>query len=121
MPEFNEATWRTMSPAMREQAIRRAADVIFSELGLPGANRPNVTGALDPTPADPPALLEPIQRCVERRQREAQRAARTIFDASGDLVAMQRLLVDQCEDEQVGAAFLGGIDRGPVDETALHI
>ena len=34
---------------------------------------------------------------------------------ASDLVAVQRLLVDQGEDQEVGASLLGGVDGGGVE------
>ena len=66
----------------------------------------------DPSALDQRALLEPIERGVERRHREMHRAVRSQLDLPPDLVAVVIRFVDEREDEEIGAAFLGGvIDR----------
>ena len=56
------------------------------------------------------ALLEAIERGVERRHREVHRAVRSQLDLPSDLVAVVIRFVDEREDEEIRAAFLGGID-----------
>jgi hypothetical protein len=63
-----------------------------------------LSGLLDPAAGDPPPLLEPVERGVERRQGEGQRPVRPLLDAAGDLVAVQVVVLDQRQDQQLGAA-----------------
>ena len=74
---------------------------------------------LHPSALDQRALFEAIERGVERRHREVHRAAGSQLDLPPDLVAVVIRFVDQREDEEIGAAFLGGVDGGPVRLTRL--
>ena len=91
-----------------EDALPRVGDAVVAASALPGP--------LHPAPANQPALFEAIERGVERSEREAERAVRPLFDLAGDVVAVQRLFVDEREDQQIGAAFLCRIDRRAIDE-----
>src|SRR5204863_4841049 len=66
---------------------------------------------LDPSPFDPAALLEAVERGVERRQGEAQAAAGAGLDQLGDRVTVAALVLDDRQDDDLGAAFLGFVER----------
>ena len=72
---------------------------------------PALAGLLDPASLDPAAVLEAVERGVERREREAEVAAGALFDQLRDLVAVVRFVLDHREDHDFGAAFLGLVDR----------
>src|SRR5216684_857585 len=59
-----------------------------------------------PSAANPALLLHAVEHGVERRQREAQRAVRLLFDAPRQLVAVQRAVLENTEYRQFGGAPL---------------
>src|SRR5688500_6931635 len=69
-----------------------------------------LAGFLHPAALDQAALLEAIQRRVQRRHGEPDRAVGSELDLPADLIAVMVGLVDQGEDEEIGAAFFGGVD-----------
>ncbi len=80
------------------------------EHGLPGVGDsvvapPALARSLDPAAADETAFFEAIQRGVQRGQREPQRPARAVLDVAGDVVTMQRTLVNERQNQEVCAAF----------------
>src|SRR5688500_1199761 len=84
---------------------------LFGEYAAAGVGNavvapPALSGLLDPAAFDPAAILEPVQRGVERGEGEAQAAAGPFGDQPGDLVAVVMLVLDDGEDDQLGAAFL---------------
>ena len=60
---------------------------------------------LHPSPANQLALPEPVERGVERREREMQRAAGTLLDLARDVVAVQIAIVDEREDQRSALPF----------------
>src|SRR5437870_13552234 len=61
---------------------------------------------LDPAPLNPAALLEAVEQRIQRRDAEAEHAARARLDQLAQLVAVARLRFDERQDEQLGAALL---------------
>src|SRR6185295_10955172 len=61
---------------------------------------------LDPTALEPPAVLEPEQRRVQRGQREGQPPARPGLDELADLVAVPGSGLDERQDQHLDAALL---------------
>jgi len=78
-------------PALRGQAVQPP---------------PALAGFLRPPPFDPLALLEPVEQGLERGDVEPQRPVRSRLDQLADVVPMPGPVLDQGEDEQLGAAFL---------------
>src|SRR6185503_2043873 len=66
---------------------------------------PPHAGLLDPLALDEAAALEAVERRVEGRDVELQRAGRSAVDQLGDLVAMAVALFEQREDQGFGAAL----------------
>src|SRR5262245_24811286 len=66
---------------------------------------PALAGLLDPAALDPPALFEAIEQRIERRRAESEHAARSRFDQLAEVVAVAGLILDQREDEELGAAL----------------
>src|SRR5262245_55852604 len=60
-------------------------------LGDPIVAAPPLAGLLDPASLDPAAILEPVQRGVERREREPAAPARARLDELRDLVPVMAL------------------------------
>src|SRR6476659_7253618 len=58
----------------------------------------------DPASLDQPAGLQPVERGVERRNVEADRASGSLGDQSSDFVAVALALFEQRENQQFGAA-----------------
>src|SRR5205809_768868 len=69
----------------------------------------------------------PVERGVERGQREAEAAGGPRLDQLGDLVAVVPFVLDDRQDHDLGAAFLGLVNRssrchaGPLYEGELYI
>src|SRR5690349_14576154 len=67
---------------------------------------PALAGALDPAPFDQAAVLEAVQRRIERCDVEGDRPARAGGDQLSDLVAVALPLFQQRQDQQLRAAAL---------------
>src|SRR5262245_37447042 len=67
---------------------------------------PPLPGFLDPPPQDPAALLEAIEQGIERGDAEFQDAARSRLDELAEVVAVTRLILEQRQDQELGAAVL---------------
>src|SRR4030095_13134450 len=67
-------------------------------------------------PAAPHQLtrLEAIERRVERGQREPERALAAALEPAGDLIPMQRFVLDQRQDDQIGAALLRRVEGAAI-------
>src|SRR5437868_1589581 len=65
---------------------------------------PPLPGALDPAPFDQAAVLEPIEGGVEGGDVEVDGAVGAAGDQLADLVAVPLPLLEQRQDEQLGAA-----------------
>src|SRR5688572_32533961 len=57
-----------------------------------------------PAGADPAALLEPVQRGIERALADRQRVAGGLLDPAGHRVAMRRPPAERLQDQQVERA-----------------
>src|SRR5207245_8208460 len=68
---------------------------------------PPLAGLLDPAALNPFPFFELVERGVERGEVEGERAARSLFDELRELVAVQRLIFEEGEDDQLGRALLG--------------
>src|SRR5215831_1524254 len=77
---------RPVGPLLAEHAAPGLGDAVVAAPALPGL--------LDPPPLDPPALLEAVERGVERGERKAQAAAAAGLDQLADLVAVVALVLD---------------------------
>jgi hypothetical protein len=75
------------------------------------AAAPARPGALDPAALDEAAILEPVQRRIERRDVEAELALRPLTDQPADVVAVPGLVLDERQDQDVGAAGFLGLRR----------
>src|SRR5438046_6321315 len=78
--------------AVQRGEERAPASTLRVEHGLPlGGNpveaAPPRAGFLDPAALDQSAPLQPVERRVQRRDVELQRAVRSLIDQLGDLVA----------------------------------
>src|SRR5262249_49945406 len=67
---------------------------------------PPLARLLDPAALDPAALLQPVEQRVERCDAEAEQATRARFDQLAQVVAMPRLILDERQDQQLGAPLL---------------
>jgi hypothetical protein len=65
-----------------------------------------LAGALHPAPLQPSPRLEPVEQGIERGDLESDPAVRSLIDQPADLVAVARSVLDQGQNEQLGAAFL---------------
>src|SRR5689334_1912737 len=70
-----------------------------------------LAGLFDPAAADQAAFFEAIERGVERSEREAERARRSLLDPPPNLVAVERFLIEQRQDEEIRAALLRRFQR----------
>src|SRR3954452_520538 len=86
-----------------EHAPPRVGNPVVAAAALPGL--------FHPPALDPAAIFEAIQRRVERREREPQAAAGPLLDQLGDLVPVITLVFDDGENHDLGAAFLGFVER----------
>src|SRR5215831_435274 len=59
---------------------------------------PPLPGLLHPSPFNPAALLQPIQKRIERSDGEAQLALRTRLDQFADVIAVPRPYFEKRED-----------------------
>src|SRR4051794_7488964 len=80
---------------------------------------PPLARLLDPAPFDPTAILHPVQRGVERRERKPQRASGSLLDQPGNLVSMMAVLFEDRQNQDFGAAFLGFFNRRTRGHSAL--
>ena len=86
---------RVLTPATRPSATMnraqssRCAARTRRPVGNPVVAAPSLAGLLDPAPAQPAAILEPVQRCVERGERELHRPVGPRLDLPRDLVAVE--------------------------------
>src|SRR6185503_634206 len=71
---------------------------------------------LHPAPLQPPPLLQPVEKGIERRDVEAQASVRARLDELADLVAVARTGFEQGEDEELRRALL----ELPVQHAAQH-
>src|SRR5262249_11321065 len=62
-----------------------------------------LAGLLDPLALDEPFRLEPVERRIERGDVVGERAIGALADQTADLVAVAGPLLDQGQDEQLGA------------------
>src|SRR5688572_15002718 len=60
----------------------------------------------DPAALDPASLLQPVEQRVERGDMKAEHALGAGLDQLAQLVAVPRLVLDQRQDQQLGAALL---------------
>src|SRR5215831_5091694 len=67
---------------------------------------PPLLGLFDPAAVDPAPLLQPVQQRIERRDVESQGAARSDLNQPRNVISMPRLILEQREDQKLGAAFL---------------
>src|SRR5262249_17875367 len=72
---------------------------------------PPLAGLLDPAAVNPFPFLELVQRRVEGGEVEGEGAAGSLFDQLRELVAVERLIVEEREHDQLGRALLGFTDR----------
>src|SRR4051812_29089794 len=80
---------------------------------------PPLARLLDPAPFDPSAILHPVQRGVERRERKPQRASGSLLDQPGDFISVVAVLFEDRQNQNFGAAFLGFFDRRTRGHAAL--
>ena len=96
----------------RAQSSRWAARTRRPRVGDPVVAAPPLARLLDPAPAQPAAILEAVQRRVERGEREAwsvpsDRASICLRN----VVAVERLILDERQDQELRAAFLRFANR----------
>src|SRR5262249_34713680 len=82
---------------------------------------PPLARLLDPAPLNPLAFFELVERGVERGEVERERAARSLFDQLRELVAMEGLVFEEREHDQLGRALLGFTDRAAEFHAADYI
>src|SRR5213594_4463457 len=61
---------------------------------------------LDPSPQDPAALLEAVEQRIQRGHAELEDATRPRLDQLAEVVAVPRLILEERENQQLGAALL---------------
>src|SRR5690349_6185137 len=88
----------------RQDLAAFARDPVVAALAL--------SGFLDPAAFDQAAVLEAIERRVERSDVIAEGAVGALADEPGDIVAVARLILDQRQDQEIGAAFLELLGHG---------
>src|SRR6186997_1046145 len=88
--------------ALRGQAVEPAAAL---------------AGTFGPASFNPAALLETVEEGIERRHGELERATGALLDQLADVVAVPRAVLDQRQNQQLGAAFL----EFPGREPAAHM
>src|SRR5262249_47027426 len=67
---------------------------------------PAFAGAFDPPTLNPAAPFQAIQQRVQRGDLEANSALGSLFDELAELIAVPGPVLDQREDEQLGASLL---------------
>src|SRR2546422_471087 len=93
-PPFNRAA------PVRHFLLSRGAPPLFTaRLAAP------LAGFFDPAALNPPALLEAIQQRVERGDAKLEDSLRARLNELAEVVAMPRLILDEREDQQLGAAL----------------
>src|SRR6476660_3368411 len=124
---------RVLDPGELAERCDEAAPVgpllvehLAAGLGDPVVAAPAQAGFLDPAAADPAAIFHAVERRVERGQCEAQGATGSFLEQSRDLVAVMALALDDGQDHELGAAFLGFLEgtarhAGPLYEGELYI
>ena len=101
---FHSSRWRPST------AVPAGGQAIVAAAPLPGAFHPS---ALNPA-----ALLELVERGVERGEVVGEGAAGLFLDARGQVVAVTGRVLEQGQDDELGAALLGfaqDIGSGCVD------
>src|SRR5262249_52307748 len=86
-----------------------------ARLGDPIVAAASLPRLLDPPSLDPAAILHAVERRVQGRQREPDAAARSLLDQLADLVPVVAFVLDEREDDDLGAAllrFFDGASRG---------
>src|SRR5258706_5823574 len=94
---------------LREHLPARSGEAVVAAAALPGA--------LDPAPVDQPLVFEAVEGRVERRGMERDRAAGTLVDEAADVVPVPLPLVEQRQDQDLGAAAL----KLPLEERRAHM
>ena len=99
-PRCTSAAMNVFQPERRSASTRRPAggDAVVALAPLPGL--------LDPAPLDQPAGFHPVEQRIERGGVKGQDAVRPLLDQLGDLVAVARALLEQRQDQHLGAALL---------------
>src|SRR5258708_3294577 len=94
---------------------------LFARRRKPVAAAAALAGLFNPGALNPAALLEPVQQRIERGDAELQHAARPRFDQLAEVVAVTRLVLDERQNEQLGAPLfqLAIEDAGPGDGDML--
>src|SRR5262249_31320238 len=105
----------------RRDELAPGAALRFEHAGA-GGRQPVVAPAalprlLDPAALNPAAFLEAIEQRVERRDAGLEHAARAELDELAEVVAMARLVLDERQDQQFGAALL----QFPVEHPRSHV
>src|SRR5262249_30850989 len=72
-----------------------------------------LTGLLDAAALDPPAILEPVQRRIQRCERDALTPGGPLLDQFRDLVPVMAFLLHDGQDDELRAAFLGFVNGSP--------
>src|SRR5262249_47802392 len=78
---------------------------------------PALAGLFDPPPLNPAAFLEAVEERIERGDAKRDDAARADLDQLAQVVAMPRLVLDERQDQQLGAALL----QLAVEDPRFHI
>src|SRR5262245_42146418 len=79
---------------------------VGAERRQPAIAAPPLAGLVDPAPEDPAALLESIEQRIEGGDAEFQDAARSRLDELAEVVAVTRLVLEQRQNQELGAALL---------------
>src|SRR5688572_13585243 len=115
-----ERCWRTCATKSRILESRSALDgghehaprlALLRQLLAPGRGElveaaAALSGALDPPAGNAALRFEAIEDRIQGGDVEHDRAVRALLDASGDVVAMPRLILQLREDQQLRSTFL---------------
>ena len=82
-------------------------------LGDPVVAPAPLPGLFDPAAGDPAAGFHAVQRRVQRGQREREHAVGSELDLPADLVAVEAVVFDEREDQELGGAPLGLVKCRP--------
>src|SRR5262245_19616964 len=109
-------------PGKLRQGCDKAAPVVALDgerlaalVGDAIAAPPPLPRTLDPPAAHEVALLEAIERRIQRGEREPERPLRSPLDPAGDFIAVQRLVLDEREDHEIGTPLFCSVNGAGIE------